>query len=166
MSRTQAIHPDPVGRPLHGQVAAELDDGCFGGVVDGRDEAVVGDHTGDAGDEDDGAGHVVADHAFGDGDGGGEDARVVDGQHFVYVLDGVVECGCDLLDPGGGDEAIYAIMLCGDAGDDTLEFFCVGYVDSVVVQAPAEVGGSALLGGEEVLARLGGAVEAVYCSEC
>ena len=56
-------------------------------------------------------------------------------------------------------------MFFGDVGDDALELFVVGDVDSIVVEAAAEVGWGALLGGEEVLARLGGAVEAVYCLE-
>ena len=103
MAGAQAVDSDPVGRPFHGQVPAQLDDGCFGGVVDGSDEPVVSDHTGDASDEDDGARDLVGNHTLGHGFGGGENACVVDGHHLVDVFDGVFEGGCDLLDACGGD---------------------------------------------------------------
>lgn len=140
MPGTQAIYPDALLPPLHGQVPTQLDNGCFRGVVHRRDQAFVGDEAAHAGDEHHRARAFVLPHPARDRRGGHEYARVVDFDHAVHVGDGVFGGRTYLLDAGRGDQAVEALVLGGDFERQGVDLvgvayvaFCVGFGLSVAL---------------------------------
>lgn len=153
------------GAPLHGEVARELDDGGLGRVVRGRQQALVGDEAGHAGDEADAAARAEAEHLARDRARRHEDARVVDRHHVRGVLGRVLGRRRDLLDPRRRDGAVEALVLVRDRGDQLVQVPRVLDVLLPVVQRPAPFRHHARQGAVPLLVGLLGAVQAVYCSQ-
>ncbi len=109
------VRPDRA--PLHRQAARQLQDGGLGRVVDGREQALVGDEAAHAGDEAHAAVALVLEHLARRRRRRHHHARVVDRQHPGHVRLGVLHGGRDLLDPGRGDHAVEPLVLAGDVSD-------------------------------------------------
>lgn len=147
--------------PLGGQVAAKLDNTGLGGVVGGADETAVGNGAGHGGNHDNGASALVLDHLASCSRGSHHGTSDVDREHGVGVLGAVLEGGGLLLDTGGGDEAVQALVAVGDLRDDLLEICGVTDVNLAVVELSAESLNGALLDDAEVGGRLRQTVKGV-----
>lgn len=140
VARADAVDADAAGAvradgaPLHGEVAGELLDGSLGRVVDRGDEALVGDGAGDAGDEDHAAAALVAEHLARGRRGRHEHALEVDVHHARHVLGLVLRGRGDLLDAGGGHDAVEPAVLFGDQLDLLVEAVHVAHILLPVVE--------------------------------
>ena len=161
MAGAERIDADPMTPPLHRQRARELDDRRLGRVVDGRRHALVGDEAAHAGDEQDGALLLVVEHLAGGGGGGVEDAVVVDLHDFLEGDLRVLERALQVVDAGGGDEAVEALVAAGDVAEERVHFCVVADVDLVVLEVAAVFALGVLFGGVEVGVGLVEAVQAV-----
>lgn len=161
----QAVDADPVRRPLHRQVLAELDHSRLAGVVDGRNQPLVGDLARHAGNQHDVPGRAAGNHLPSCGGGREHHAAEVDVHHLAHVCLRVVDRRLHALDARGGDEAVEARFLGRDGGKGRLHLGDVAHVDLCVVQRAdgLGVGGRARLRCEEVGAGFRAAIEAVDC---
>lgn len=79
----EGVDADTVAAPFHREGAGELDNGCFGAVVNWGSHAFVGDEAGHGCDEEDGAFLLVVEHLTRGRGGRVEDTVVVDGHYVV-----------------------------------------------------------------------------------
>lgn len=119
--------------PFHGEIARELDHGCFGGVVHGGDEAPICLKPRDACYHADTAALFVFHHLLRGGFGGHENACVVDGEHMGDFIGLVLDGGGNVLDTCRSNYSIEASVLICDSGDELVKAFGVLYVLFAVV---------------------------------
>ena len=131
---TQVVNTDAMAAPFHSKGARELNHRRLGRVVDGRSHALVSDEPAHASDEEDRALLLVVEHLAGGGGGRVEDAVVVDLHHFVQGGLGVLEGALEVVDARGSDQAVEALVVARNLGEDVLDFALAADVNAAVFQ--------------------------------
>ena len=139
MAWAEAVDAD-VGAPLHGQVAGQLDQRRFGGVVDGAYEALVGDEPGHARYEAHAAAALVLEHGAGGRRCRHEHAREVNVHHLAGIFYRVLHRWSHLLDPRSRDETVETVVLVCYGLDDIVEVLRAADIYLAILQGAAPFG--------------------------
>ena len=137
MSRAKAVHTNTMTAPLHSQRAGKLDNSSLGGIVHGRGHTFVSNKPAHGRNEQDRAFLLEIEHLAGCCGRRVEHAIVVDAHYLVERLLGVFQCGLEVIDARGGDEAVQALFLRGDRCEGVVDFGVVANVDFDVLQGGA-----------------------------